>query len=340
MKIFKWLFISLISILIIGGLAYFSGPKVDFGTIETREVPEESFSVDEIESLVTQSAAIPNLKPDNASRIFWADSTKSRTKWSLVYLHGFSASPEEGDPVFEEVGKRYGMNVYVPLLPGHGLPSAESFVDLTPNQLIKAAKEAIQVGNSIGDSLLLMSCSTGSTLALYLASANPELIDALILYSPNIELADKNAKLLTGPWGKELALALIGPYKTWKKPGDSITIRDNYWTTTYRTEGIVALQVLLAETMKPEVLKAISQPYMAGYYFKNENEMDKTISIAAIQKFHKVTATAPNLKKLVAFPNAGAHVMTSPLQSKDVPAVLDSTYSFVESKLGLIPIIR
>ena len=40
------------------------------------------------------------IKPDNQARIIWADSSKKeKTKIAFLYLHGFSASQAEGDPV-------------------------------------------------------------------------------------------------------------------------------------------------------------------------------------------------------------------------------------------------
>ena len=52
-----------------------------------------------------------------------------------------------------------------------------------------------------------MATSTGGTLALHLAGGDKDIV-ALLLYSPNIEIYDKNAKLLTGHWGLQLANSL------------------------------------------------------------------------------------------------------------------------------------
>ncbi len=321
-------------------LAFLVGPKVAFAPIVSPEIPDRIFTLVQVDSMVTVSQLIPNLRPDNGSRIYWADSTPKKTTWSLVYIHGFSASPEEGDPVFVELGKRYGMNVYVPILPGHGQQVPEAFLDLTPNQLIEAAKQAVQVGNSIGDSLIVMSCSTGSTLALYLGGANTDKIDVLMMYSPNIELEDPAAKLLTGAWGKQIAYQAVGKYKTWKKPGEPSTPKDQYWTTTYRVEGLISLQSLLDNTMTDNVLSTVSQPYFIGYYYKNEEERDKTVSLEAINRFHEMAATPEGQKVIVAFANVGAHVMTSSIQSQDVQSVIDKSCGFIESIVGLRPLSK
>ena len=61
------------------------------------------------------------------------------------------------------------------------------------------------IGRLIGNKVVVMSCSTGSTLALYLAAKNHEWIDGLICYSPNIDTYDQATHLVDGPWGLQIA---------------------------------------------------------------------------------------------------------------------------------------
>src|SRR5512139_1596999 len=61
------------------------------------------------------------LKPDNQARIIWQnDSLKRRTKFAVVYLHGFTASQEEGDPIHTSFAKSIGANLYLSRLSEHG----------------------------------------------------------------------------------------------------------------------------------------------------------------------------------------------------------------------------
>ena len=122
-----------------------------------------------------------------------------------MYLHGFSASPMEGDPLHRELAERYGANLYLPLLSGHGLDNPESFKDLMPRDLIMSARRAITIGTALGKKVILMSCSTGSTVGTYVASYNPDLIHAHLMYSPNIDLKDKKSRLIVNPWGLQMA---------------------------------------------------------------------------------------------------------------------------------------
>ena len=41
------------------------------------------------------------------------DSLKEKTEYAVVYLHGFSASQEEGDPVHYDFAKKFGCNLFL-----------------------------------------------------------------------------------------------------------------------------------------------------------------------------------------------------------------------------------
>lgn len=315
---------------------YFSGPRKNFEKLVSPHITLLDISLDSLDRYVhSKEADVLNLKPDNRSRIIWADSMR-KTRYSLVYLQGFSASPMESHPVHLDFARRYSMNIYLPLLSGHGRDDRESFLDLQPNDLILDAKEAIAIGQLIGEDVIVMSCSTGSTLAIYLAGANAEVIDALIMYSPNIQLYAPTAKLITGPWGRNILLAITGPYHLPKEGSSGDALK--YWTTTYRNEGLIALQSLLQQTMTDDVFEKIKLPYFAGFYYKNEEEQDKTISVAAIRMFDAKTTTLAEQKVLRAFPEAGEHVIANPLKSNSAEEVKLATFNFAEEVLGLVPV--
>ena len=149
------------------------------------------------------------MKKNNEARIVWADSIGRQTEYSIVYLHGFSASPMEADPIHINIANAYACNLYLARYKGHGIDNADAFEKLSPKDLVQSAKEAIAIGKKIGKKVILMSCSTGGALALYLSANDPE-IAANILFSPNIALADPNSAILTGPWGLQLGRFVMG----------------------------------------------------------------------------------------------------------------------------------
>src|SRR5688572_20321186 len=69
-----------------------------------------------LEAFIAANEANHAIKPDNQARIIWNDSSKQKTPYAIVYLHGFSASQEEGDPVHRRVAETFGCNLYLPRL--------------------------------------------------------------------------------------------------------------------------------------------------------------------------------------------------------------------------------
>lgn len=337
MKFIKVFFLAIITLLLIAIIGYYLGPRPSFDALVNAKIELKEYSLSEVDSLVKNTPKPENLKPNNESRLYWADSIPQKTRYSVVYLHGFTASPEEGHPLHINFAKKYGYNLYVPLLAGHGLDSKESFATIQPNDWIESAKEAIIIAQAMGEDVIVLSCSTGSTLALYLSSENKEIIDINLMYSPNIALANKMATLVTGPWGKELTYQIQGKYKTWKIEGEPLNDKDKYWTHTYRTEGIIALQKLVDQTMTKEVLSKVDQPYFLGYYYKNDSMQDESVSVAAMRWFDDTSSTPRDKKQFVAFPNAGRHVMTSSIQSDIVDEVSEKTYEFLADVLDIVP---
>ena len=80
------------------------------------------------------------------------------------------------------------------IFPGwHGLQGTEAMLGMTPANLYNSAKEALVIAHKLGKKVIIMGTSTGCTLALMLAADFPRLVDALILYSPNIKIKNPMA---------------------------------------------------------------------------------------------------------------------------------------------------
>jgi hypothetical protein len=109
----------------------------------------------------------------------------------------------------------------------------------------------------------------------------------------------------------------------------------NYWTLKYRIEALVEFQNLLSHTMKPKVFAKVKCPVFLGYYYKNENEQDNTVSVPAMLKMFDELGTPDALKKKMAFPEAGAHVIASYIRSKDWQGVERETDKFLSEIVKL-----
>jgi hypothetical protein len=97
----------------------------------------------------------------------------------------------------------------------------------------------------------------------------------------------------------------------------------------------VALQNLVSNTMKPETFAAVKCPVFLGYYYKNQEEQDKTVSIPAMLKMFDDLGTIRDLKLKVDFPDAGRHVIASRIESKDWQNVEKETEKFLTEKVKL-----
>ena len=321
MRILKIVILCFFALIVI----YFLGPKPSEPVLSEALPPVASINT--LDAYITAMEAPYKIKPNNEAKIIWADSSKTQTEYAIVYLHGFSASQMEGDPVHQNIAKQFNCNLYLARLAEHGIDTTEDLVNLTADQYWESAKLAYAIGKQIGKKVILMSTSTGGTLALQLAATYPE-IAGLILYSPNIEVFNPSAPLLDNPWGLQIGRAVLKSNYVDIKYKDSSYPK--YWNSHYRIEGVVALQNLLEATMTEATFKKIHQPTLALYYYKDEAHQDNVVKVSAIQKMMQQIATPGNLKMEMAIPNAGNHVIASPIVSKDIVSVEQATAKFMK----------
>ncbi len=315
---------------------YILGPKPT-GVELNMNLPSLPAGMQNIEKYIERKEAELNIKSDNESRIIWAhDSAKQRTRYALLYLHGFSASWMEGYPANAEFARHFGMNSYFPRLASHGLITEDPLIDMTPDNLWESAKEALMIASNLGERVIIMGTSTGSTLALKLAAEFPEYVDALILYSPNIRINNNTAFLLSRPWGLQIARKVSnGKYRITNEDFDSKDCQ--YWYCKYRLEGVVYLQQLVQTTMKRETYKRVNVPVFLGYYYLDKDNQDKTVKVDAMLKMFSQLGTPAEDKIKLAFPDAGEHVIASELTSDAVDEVIRETIRFGEEILKLKP---
>lgn len=298
-------------------------------------LPDDPAQLEEL--IIRSEASSPDIKTGNEARITWYDpSRKAPTPLSVVYLHGFTASHGEGEPLHHEFARRYGANLYLARLAGHGLKSRDAFEGLTPQKWLDSAAYAYAVGQRLGKKVLLMCTSTGVALALYLASRFPE-ISGLITYSPLIDFYDPRALILTHPWGRFIARTLVGNSYMIHSPNEGKRAR-RIWYSQYRIEGMMALGQLIEATMHPATFEKVTQPLFMGYYYKNAFEQDHKVSIRAMLDMFGRLGTPAEKKRKVSFPGAGSHVINNPLTSKAFPEVKKETFKFAEEILGLKPL--
>jgi esterase/lipase len=331
MKLFKWLGIILLILIMV----YFAGPQPTppkYG-INLPSVPADAVS---LEKYVRDHEAAFKLKPDNEARIVWYDdSLRHPTEYAVVYLHGFSASQEEGDPAHISFARKFGCNLYLSRLAEHGLDTPEPMLELTAEKLWHSAQQALAIGKQLGKKVILMGTSTGGTLALKLAAEYPD-IAALILLSPNIAINDSKAWMLNNHWGLQVARMVKGKYNTSK---DTTSAYKKYWYNKYRMESTVQLEEMLEGTMKYSTFEKVKQPTLVLYYYKDEEHQDPVVKVSAMKKMFRQLGTPDELKRELALPATGDHVIGSYIKSKDVNSVIKACEEFGKEVLKL-PVVN
>lgn len=331
---FVKILLGLIALIVV---VYFLGPKAPIPQVNAIAASANSNLI-VLEKEINDVEKIHlNLRKDNEARIVWADaSQKKKTPFSVVYLHGFSASQGEGAPMHQDFARRYGCNLFLARLYGHGLKEEEALLDWTPEKFIESAKRAIAIGEQLGEKVIVMGTSTGCTAALYLASENPN-IHSLINYSPNIDVANQDAWLLTQQWGLQMGRYVNGSdYHSWV-PNKGTA---NLVTYKYRLEAVVALKSLIDATMTEAVFSKITQPLFMGYWYKNEKVQDNVVSVNRMLEMYDQLGTPEVKKRKIAFDDATNHVLASPLWNENFETVKNATFDFAEEILGLVPVVK
>lgn len=327
MRFLKWFGVFLILLIVV----YFLGPQPPTPKYKN-QLPEIPSDVVQLEKFIAEVEAKHKLKPDNEARVVWYnDSTKEKTEYAVVYLHGFSASQEEGDPVHKNFAKKFGCNLYLSRLEDHGVDTTEALANFSAERIWNSALEAYAIGKQLGKKVILLSTSTGGTLALKLCAEFPE-IAANIMFSPNITINDANAWLLNNRWGLQIAHLILGKHRL---INDTTALYNQYWNTRYSTNSLVQLEELLESTMKESTFKKITQPVLLLYYFKDEDHQDPVVKVSAMKRMFSQLSTPPDRKSEVAIPNAGNHVIGSYIKSKDVQHVENEVEKFAKEILQM-----
>lgn len=215
-------------------------------------------------SLADAEARVPDLVPGTEKHIEWVDPVApSSTDHALVYLHGFSATRKETEPLPQKVSAALGANLFLTRLTGHGR-GGEAMAEGSVAGWIRDGEEALAVGDRISrEGVILMGTSTGASLALWLALRSPrrDRIAALLLISPNLGVPDPRARMLLWPWGEQLARWVVGPEHRWEPANEA---QARYWTTRYPVGALLPMQALVRE-VRALPLEALDIPVFVAY---------------------------------------------------------------------------
>jgi alpha-beta hydrolase superfamily lysophospholipase len=298
------------------------GPRV---RIE-EEVAPVSVPADVDGYLAAAEAAVPGIRPNEAKTVVWHDpESHARTPLSLVYLHGFSADRHELDPVPGRVAKALGANLFLTRLAGHGRDES-AMATASAGDWLADVEEAMAVGARLGERVVLLGTSTGGTLAIWatLQERWRDPLAAVVVMSPNLGLADPNARLLLWPWGAQIARVIVGPERCFDASNEA---QARHWTTCYPTRALLPMVALVerVRTLNPASARA---PVLVLY-----SPDDRVVDPGETVRFFEKYGGSPKLLKVVeGVGDPDSHVLAGDILSPGTTdAVVRETLDFLTS---------
>lgn len=306
---------ALATLVLIAVLVFFAGPRNAFGpnVPSARAQPPQDLA--QIEPWVRDSEkAFPDIKPNNEKRIVWANAAGQRTPWAVVYIHGFSASRLETAPMTDLVAKALGANTFYTRLTGHGRPGP-AMGEATVQDWLADAQEALRIGQTLGDKVLVISCSTGSTLATWLgANGHNAQVAGHVFVSPNFGPKDPRAEIINGPWGQQIAFALQGENRG--GPAES-PAEDGAWTNAYPTRALFPMMALVKGVRESE-LGAFRTPLLVLY-----SEQDQTVEPAQTKAaFARFGSATKQMQPVDYSESKGQHVLVGDIKAPKATATM------------------
>jgi len=303
-KVRHWLLAVLAALALVVAL----GPRNTFGP-ETptprAAVPADPARLDAW--LLQQESAWPDIRPGLAKQISWHGRVGEPTPWAVVYVHGFTASRLETAPLAARVAQRLGANLFETRLAGHGR-TPEAMGEPQVQDWLADVVEAVQVGQRLGQRVLLIGVSTGGTLATWVGQqALGRSVAGYVLVSPNFGPRDKTSELINAPWGKSLALWLEGPQRgeVSGDPREALA-----WTERYDTRALFPMMALVRQVRQAELARFVA-PVLVLYA-----EGDQTVDPAQTRAVFEHLGSPHKVLQLVDDSEAvGQHVLAGDIRA-------------------------
>ena len=196
------------------------------------------------ESIAQQESKFKDIVKGSEKQIRWHKGVKQKSPYALVYLHGFSASRQELTPTTEILADEIAANAFYTRLTGHGR-SDQAMAEASVQAWKEDTLQAYEVGRQIGEQVILVSASTGGTLATWLQSQeNVTNIATNIMVSPNFGVSSSAASILLWPGGLTFAKWINGDERSFMPRNEK---HARYWTERYPLEAVVPMLELVEE---------------------------------------------------------------------------------------------
>lgn len=185
--------------------------------------------------LSKKEARFGDIIEDAHKQVIWAGVAGQKTDYSIVYLHGFSATSHEIRPVPELVAQALGANLYYTRFTGHGR-IGDAMMDATPEKWLQDAIEAVEIGKQLGERVIVLATSNGGAISSYLLTDQryASKVTGIVLTSPAYKLAHPMTALLDFPLVRYWGSLVAGKRRGFEGVNAD---HEKYWTNEYPTEA-------------------------------------------------------------------------------------------------------
>ena len=257
-------------------------------------------------------------------KVRWYQEQSKKTEYAIVYLHGFSASSQEISPTTETLSGKLKANAFYTRLTGHGR-SDDAMAEASLDAWKKDTLEAYQIGQLIGDKVIIISTSTGGTLATWLLNQeNVKPPFANIMVSPNYAVQNGSVWLLKSWLGLKTAKLINGDYNSFEPHSPE---HAKYWTERYPLEAVRPMLSLLDEVEELDKSKT-SSPQLLIFSPK-----DKVVNVDEIKKVAKqFTNSKTTLIEFTQSTDPYQHVLSGSACSSDsTEEMVTQLFSYINS---------
>lgn len=243
MRRFGWVLGRLLlALIIVGGLIYWFGPREEVNL--SPQFDPRKFGEGVHVYFESTESAYDDIVPGVEKRVIWQDGFKEqRTPVSILYVHGFSASSEEIRPVPDMVANALGANLVYTRLQGHGRDGS-AMAEGTASGWMYDMAEGLAAARAVGDRVVVISTSTGGTLAAA-AALDDELsrnVAGMVFVSPNFGVNTPGAWMPGLPWARSWLPLVMGEERDVSGPDPEL---NKYWSAVYPWEAVVPMTVLV-----------------------------------------------------------------------------------------------
>ena len=195
--------------------------------------------------LAEREAGFDDIRQGDGARIVWAGEAGAVTPVAVLYLHGFSAGPEEIRPVPDAVAAGLGANLVYARLSGHGR-DGDAMAEPRAGDWLADTALFLDIARAVGERVIVIGTSTGGTLAAW-AATDPAMardVAGMVFVAPNFALANPAGVLLEWPYARVWAPMVAGAERAFEPMNEG---QAAHWTTRYPIGAAVTLGTLLRE---------------------------------------------------------------------------------------------